>query len=103
MQKRKTPAIEDPVKPASTAELRREGRLARIAKALISGATVTEIAEAEGIGRTLASRQANPPIIQRASGGQVSAFSGSPTHRAQYREAARTGRDGPSNCAAHLD
>ena len=56
MQKRKTPAIEDPVKPASTAELRREGRLTRIAKALASGVTVTEIAEAEGIGRTLASR-----------------------------------------------
>ncbi|HYI93846.1 MAG TPA: hypothetical protein VEX68_09905 [Bryobacteraceae bacterium] len=64
---------------------------------------MTEIAEAEGIGRALASRQANPPIIQRASGGQASAFSGSPTHRAQYREAARTGRDSPSNCAAHLD
>ena len=59
--KGKTPAIEDPVKPASTAELRREGRLARIAKALISGATVTDIAEAEGIGRTLASREANSP------------------------------------------
>ena len=61
MKKRKTPAIEDPVKPASTAELRREGRLARIAKALVSGATVTEIAEAEGISRALASRQANSP------------------------------------------
>jgi hypothetical protein len=42
-----------------TPELRREGRLARIAKALASGATVTDIAEAEGIGRTLASREAN--------------------------------------------
>ena len=31
----------------------------------------------------------------------MSAFSGSLTHRAQYREAARTGRNGPSNCAAH--
>ena len=61
MSKRKTPTIEDPVKPASTAELRREGRLARIAKALVSGATVTDIAEAEGIGRTLASREANSP------------------------------------------
>ena len=39
--------------------LRREGRLTRIAKALASGATVTDIAEAEGIGRTLASRTAN--------------------------------------------
>ena len=48
-------------KPQSTAELRREGRLTRIAKALASGATVTEIAEAEGIGRTLASREANSP------------------------------------------
>ena len=47
--------------PKPTAELRREGRLARIAKALVSGATVTEIAEAEGIGRTLASREANSP------------------------------------------
>jgi hypothetical protein len=36
-------------------------RLARIAKALVSGASVTEIAEAEGIGRTLASREANSP------------------------------------------
>ena len=48
-----------PLSPA--AELRREGRLARIAKALASGATVTGIAEAEGIGRTLASREANSP------------------------------------------
>jgi len=39
-----------------TAELRREGRLARIAKALASGAT--DIAEAEGIGPNLASREA---------------------------------------------
>ena len=45
----------------TTAELRREGLLARIAKALASGATVTNIAEAEGIGRTLASREANSP------------------------------------------
>jgi len=35
--------------------------LARIAKALVSGATVTDIAEAEGIGHTLASREANSP------------------------------------------
>ena len=48
----------EPAAP-STAELRREGRLARIAKALASGASVTDIAEAEGIGRTLASREAN--------------------------------------------
>ncbi len=32
-----------------------------MAKALVSGATVTDIAEAEGIGRTLASREANSP------------------------------------------
>ena len=50
----------EPAAP-STAELRREGRLARIAKALASGTTVTDIAEAEGIGRTLASREANYP------------------------------------------
>lgn len=43
----------EPAAP-STAELRREGRLARIAKALAQGATVIDIAEAEGIGRTLA-------------------------------------------------
>ena len=47
--------------PAPAAELRREGRLARIAQALASGATVTDIAEAEGIGRTVASRVANSP------------------------------------------
>jgi hypothetical protein len=35
--------------------------LTRIAKALASGATVTDIAEAEGISRTLASREANSP------------------------------------------
>ena len=51
----------EPAAPPPPAELRREGRLARIAKALASGATVTEIAEAEGIGRTLASREANSP------------------------------------------
>src|SRR5215207_8999834 len=60
MRKRKTPNIEE-APPKPTAELRREGRLARIAKALASGATVTEIAETEGIGRTLASREANSP------------------------------------------
>ena len=60
MSKRNTPIIEEAhFKP--TAELRREGRLTRIAKALASGATVTDIAEAEGIGRTLASREANSP------------------------------------------
>ena len=60
MSKRKTPITEEAhFKP--TAELRREGRLARIAKALASGATVTDIADAEGIGPTLASREANSP------------------------------------------
>jgi hypothetical protein len=51
--KRKTPAIEP--QPTPIAQLRREGRLARITKALASGATVTDIAEAEGISRTSAS------------------------------------------------
>ena len=60
MSKRKTPITEE-AQSKPTAELRREGRLARIAKALASGATVTDIAEAEGIGRTLASREANSP------------------------------------------
>ena len=57
MTKRKNSAEEKPA--TTTADLRREGRLTRIAKALASGATVTDIAEAEGIGRTLASRTAN--------------------------------------------
>ena len=61
MRTRKTSNAQiEPAAP-SAAELRREGRLARIAKALASGATVTDIAEAEGIGRTLASREANSP------------------------------------------
>ena len=47
--------------PTPIAVLRRDGRLARIAKALASGATVTDIAEAEGISRTTASRNANSP------------------------------------------
>ena len=59
MAKRKNSAEEQPATPPTTAGLRREGRLTRIAKALASGATVTDIAEAEGIGRTLASRTAN--------------------------------------------
>ncbi len=56
--KRKT--VAPPPQPPA-AQLRREGRLARIAKALASGATVTDIAEAEGISRTIASRHANSP------------------------------------------
>ena len=60
MRKHKTPVIEiSPAELKPTTELRREGRLARIAKALASGATVTEIAKAEGIGRTVASKDAN--------------------------------------------
>jgi hypothetical protein len=59
VSKRKIATTEEQPKP--TAELRREGRLARIAEALASGATVTDIAEAEGIGRTLVSREANSP------------------------------------------
>jgi hypothetical protein len=58
VSKPKTPITEE-AESKPTAELRREGRLTRIAKALASGATVTDIAEAEGIGRTLASREAN--------------------------------------------
>jgi len=59
--KRKTPTTI----PAPVAELRRQTRLARIAKALASGSTVTEIAEAEGLSRTLASREANSPECQQ--------------------------------------
>ncbi len=39
--------------------LRREARLARIAGAIASGTKVTDIAEAEGISRVMASREAN--------------------------------------------
>ena len=60
MSKRKTPITEEAQSKPAT-ELRRESRLFRIAKALASGATVTDIADAEGIGRTLASREANSP------------------------------------------
>ena len=42
-----------------TKQLRRETRLFRIAAAIASGATVTEIANTEGIGRTSASKQVN--------------------------------------------
>ena len=65
MAKRKNSAEEQPATPPTTAGLRREGRLTRIAKALASGATVTDIAEAEGIGRTLASRTANSPEFRQ--------------------------------------
>ena len=47
MSKRKTPITEE-AQSKPTAELRRESRLFRIAKALASGAAVTDIAEAEG-------------------------------------------------------
>ena len=42
-----------------TPALRRDARLARIAGAVASGRTVTDIAEAEGISRAMASREAN--------------------------------------------
>jgi hypothetical protein len=48
VNERKTPNTQE-AQPNATAELRRVGRLARIVKALASGATVTDIAEAEGI------------------------------------------------------
>src|SRR6186713_669936 len=60
VSKRKTP-ITEKAQPKPTSELCRKSRLFRIAKALASGATVTDIAEAEGISRTLASREANSP------------------------------------------
>ena len=60
VSKHKAPITEE-AQSKPTAELRREGRLTRIAKALALGATVTDIADAEGIGRTLASREANSP------------------------------------------
>lgn len=44
-----------------TGELRREARLARIAGALASGASITDIAATEGISRVIASREANSP------------------------------------------
>src|SRR5215213_7772641 len=43
----------------STGEQRREARLARIAGALASGASITDIAAKEGISRVIASREAN--------------------------------------------
>jgi len=43
----------------STGEQRREARLARIAGALASGASITAIAAKEGISRVIASREAN--------------------------------------------
>jgi len=42
VSKRKTPTTEE-AQSKPTAELRREGRLARIARALASGATVTDV------------------------------------------------------------
>ena len=45
---------QDAQKP--TGELRREARLARIAGALASGASITDIAATEGISRVIASR-----------------------------------------------
>jgi hypothetical protein len=65
--KRKTAATEP--QPTPIPVLRREGRLARIAKALAAGATVTDIAEAEGISRTIASRNANSTAVRARVGG----------------------------------
>ena len=50
---------QDAQKP--TGELRSEARLARIAGALASGASITDIAATEGISRVIASREANSP------------------------------------------
>jgi len=48
-----------PSAPKAPTRLRREARLARIAGALASGATVTEIAATEGISRAMTSHAAN--------------------------------------------
>jgi len=50
VSKRNLAIIKEQLKPII--ELRREGRLARITKALACEATVTDISKAEGIGRT---------------------------------------------------
>jgi len=47
--------------PTTTVQLRHQGRLSRIAGQLANGATVTEIAEHEGISRVRASALANSP------------------------------------------
>jgi hypothetical protein len=66
MSKRTTSAANpEEAQPKRTADLRRESRLARIAKALAAGASITEIVETEGIGRTLASREANSAKCRR--------------------------------------
>ena len=61
--KNREPKTPSPITEAPVAEaaptLRRQARLARIAGALASGATVTEIAADEGISRVMASRDAN--------------------------------------------
>jgi hypothetical protein len=54
-----------PTELKTAAELRRESRLYRIVRAFSSGATVTEIAQAENIGRTTASRFVNSPESQQ--------------------------------------
>jgi hypothetical protein len=65
--KKKTPQAvsTSPPEVKTAAELRRESRLYRIVRAFASGATVTEIAQAENIGRTLASRFVNSPESQQ--------------------------------------
>ncbi len=58
--------------PKATAELRPRKPANRIAQALSSDSTVTEIAEAESIGHTLASREANSPDCRQLVGEFVS-------------------------------
>ena len=103
MSKRKTPAKE--VKPASTAELRREGRLARIAKALVFGATVTEIAEAEGISRTLASRgptRTGSPACNPCTTSNALWPDGRPRHNAAHTCDVSQSTDSWSNALRYL-
>ena len=65
-KKKTRPAVStSPTELKTAAELRRKSRLYRIVRAFASGATVTEIAQAENIGRTLASRFVNSPESQQ--------------------------------------
>lgn len=54
-------AASDPGRKKAVPQIRRQARIVRIARALMSGATITEIAEGEGISRSAASRDANSP------------------------------------------
>ena len=58
-RKQQTATANQPETSPNTMQLRTESRLFRIARALASGATVTEIAKTENIGRTSASKVAN--------------------------------------------